>query len=79
MEMWWLNGCTPDFWGRGSRFESSISYNDPDSLQDHCVIMWKSQGKKGEPTLEAKKDVFVYFTCKTIINDVLTKEQINND
>ena len=29
---------TPDFWGRGPRFESGISHNDPDALQDHCVI-----------------------------------------
>ena len=39
VEMWWLIGSSPDFWGRGSGFESGISHNDPDALQDHCVIM----------------------------------------
>ena len=24
--------------GRGSGFEYGISHNDPDALQDHCVI-----------------------------------------
>ena len=27
------------FWDRGPGFESSASHNDPDALQDHCVIM----------------------------------------
>ena len=27
----------PDFWGRGPGFESDISHNDPDALQDHYV------------------------------------------
>ena len=39
MEMWWLIGSTPDFWGRGPGFKSSISHNDPGVLQDHCVIL----------------------------------------
>ena len=30
---------SPDFRGRGPEFESGISHNDPDALQDHCVIM----------------------------------------
>ena len=34
--MWWLIGSAPDFWGRGPGFESGISHNDPDALQDHC-------------------------------------------
>ena len=29
----------PDFWGRGPGFGAGISYNDPDALQDQCVIM----------------------------------------
>ena len=29
---------SPDFWGRGPGFESGLSHNDPDALQDHCVI-----------------------------------------
>ena len=37
-EMWWLLGCAPDFWGKGPGFESDISHNDPDGLQDHCVL-----------------------------------------
>ena len=42
--MWWLIGCAPDFWGRGSGFEYGISHTDPDSLQDHCKIMQKILG-----------------------------------
>ena len=34
--MWWLIGSAPDFWGRCPGFESGISHNDPDALQDHC-------------------------------------------
>ena len=30
---------TTDVLGRGPTFEHSISHNDPDALQDHCVIM----------------------------------------
>ena len=36
LEMLWLIGSAPDFWGRGPGFESGISHNDPDALQDHC-------------------------------------------
>ena len=36
MEMWWLLGSVPDFWGRGPGFESVISLNDIEALQDHC-------------------------------------------
>ena len=38
-EIWWLIGSAPDFWGRGPGFESSISSNDPVSLEDHCEIL----------------------------------------
>ena len=38
LEMWWLIGSAPDFWGRVPGFESGISHNDPDALQDYCVI-----------------------------------------
>ena len=34
-DMWWLIGSAPDISSRGPRFESSISHNDPDALQDH--------------------------------------------
>ena len=39
--IWIINmgGGTPDFWGRGPRFESGISHSDPDALQDRCAIM----------------------------------------
>ena len=37
-EMWWLIGSAPGFGGRGPGFKSSISHNDPDALQEHCVI-----------------------------------------
>ena len=36
--MWWLIDSAPDFWGRGFEFESSLSHNDPDELQDHHPI-----------------------------------------
>ena len=36
---WWLIGSAPNFWGRGPEFESSVSHNDPDALQDHCEIV----------------------------------------
>ena len=36
---WWLIDCVPDFWGRGPGFASGIFHDDPDALQDHCVIM----------------------------------------
>ena len=36
IKMCWLIGNAPDFWGRGPDFESGISHNDPDALQDHC-------------------------------------------
>ena len=36
LEMCWLIASAPDFWGRGPGFESGISHNDPDALQDHC-------------------------------------------
>ena len=39
LQMWWLIGSAPDFWGRGPGFESGIYHNDPDALQDHCVIL----------------------------------------
>ena len=29
----------PDLWGKDPEFEFDISHNDPDALQDHCVIM----------------------------------------
>ena len=53
--MWWLIANAPDFWGRGPGFESGISHNDPDALQDHCVIMLKPQGREGNIPLRQKK------------------------
>ena len=38
-EMWWLIGSALDFRGRGLGFESGISRNDPDALQNHRAIM----------------------------------------
>ena len=39
VEMWWLIGSAPDFWGRSPGFESGISYDDPGALHDHYVIL----------------------------------------
>ena len=44
----------PDFWGRGPGFESGIYHNDPDALQDHCVIKQTISGQRGKPTPKAK-------------------------
>ena len=50
--MWWFIGSAPDFWGRGPGFESGISINVPDVLQEHCLNV-EISGKRGKPT--AKK------------------------
>ena len=49
----------PDFWGRDPGFKSSISHNDPDVLQDHCIIQSrKSQGREGNLPLRLNKIKF---------------------
>ena len=48
MEMWWFIGGAPAFWGRGTGFESGISHNDPDALQDHCDKVEKKSQDLGE-------------------------------
>ena len=53
--MWWFIGSAPDFWGRVPGFESAVSNNNPDALQDHCVIMKNNSGWRGKHTPEAKK------------------------
>ena len=55
-QMWWLIGSAPDFWDRGSGFESGIYHKDSDALQDHCEIKQKISDQRGKPTPEAKKD-----------------------
>ena len=57
MQMWWLVGSAPDFWGRGPGFESGIYHIDPDALQDRCEIMQKISRLRGKPTPDAKKDL----------------------
>ena len=44
LEMLWLICSALDFWGRGPGFEFGVSHNDPDALQDHCVVMSKNSG-----------------------------------
>ena len=34
LEMWWLFGSAPDFWGRSPGFESDVSHSDPDNGLD---------------------------------------------
>ena len=41
--MWWLIGSAPNF------------CVDPDALQDHCVIMEKTQCREGNLPLRQKK------------------------
>ena len=55
--MWWLNGSAPDYWGRGPGFESGISHDDSNALQDYCVKLQTISGQRGQPTLEAKTDL----------------------
>ena len=31
--------CALDFWGRGPGFETGSFQNDPDAMQDHCVVI----------------------------------------
>ena len=38
LEMGWLIGSAPDFWGRGPGFESGISHNDPDALRIFVIM-----------------------------------------
>ena len=40
LNMCWLIGKAPDFWGRSSGFESGNSHNDLGALQDHCIILY---------------------------------------
>ena len=61
--MWWLISSAPDFWERGPGFECGISHNDPDALQDYCLIMWNISGWRGKnknktPEEYCKKLVF---------------------
>ena len=55
MEMWWFIGGAPAFWGRGTGFESGISHNDPDALQDHWVIMYEKISGFREGNLPPRK------------------------
>ena len=60
--MWWLNGNAPDFWGKSPGFESGITHNDPDALQDHCVIRKNVEGREGNLPLRPKKDLKKTFS-----------------
>ena len=44
--MWWLNGSTPDFWGRGPGFESGISHKDPGAVQREETYICTPEAKK---------------------------------
>ena len=52
-----------DFWGQRSRVQiRHLLHNDPDALQDHCVIMYKIWGRSRKPTYTwGKKDLKIYF------------------
>ena len=41
-------------WAEVPGFESGIYHHDPDALQDHCVILLKSQGRGGNLHLRQK-------------------------
>ena len=38
LEMWWLTGSAPVTSGADDGFESGISHNDPDALQDKLAL-----------------------------------------
>ena len=50
-------GALGDVVARSPGFESGISLNDPEALQDHCVILYKLRVEegRGRPP-EAKED-----------------------
>ena len=56
VDMWWLTGSTPDFWGRGLGFESGISPSM--ILMRHAGSLDNNVGNlrvERNPTPEAKK------------------------
>ena len=53
----WLTGSASDLWGRGPGFESDISHNEPDALQEHCDKV-ENLRQRGKPTPEAK-NIFI--------------------
>ena len=59
--------CALDFWGRGPGFETGSFQNDPDAMQDHCVIHLcrKSQAREGNLPLRQKiiKRKKIYLYC----------------
>ena len=55
--MWWLLRSAPDFWGRSPGFESVISNNDPDELQDHCVLCNNVKLRVREKYLACKRKI----------------------
>ena len=71
-EIWWLIGSAPDFWSRVTGFESRISHNDPDKLQDNCVLIKKISGYRGKPTPTPNKDSRDFTRAKKQQNDFLT-------
>ena len=70
-EMWWLIGSAPDFSGKCPGFESGISHNDSDALQDHCVIIQNISEMRGKPSpeensffLNLASSWFIVLYCK---------------
>ena len=61
IKKWWLIVSALDFWGRGHELESGISLIDPGSLQDHCVILYNSQGTEGDRLLRQKNIKLLAF------------------
>ena len=56
--MWWLIGTAPSG-GRGLGFESGITHNDSDALQDHCVIQCrKTQNREGNLPLRIERETY---------------------
>ena len=55
-----------NFWGRGPRFESGISHNDPDALQDHCEIKVENLRIERETYPWGKKSSKIFFLASMI-------------
>ena len=49
-------GALGDVVARSPGFESGISLNDPEALQDHCVILYKLRVEEAKE--DTKKNLF---------------------
>ena len=67
--------CSIDCWGSGAGIESAIFHNDPEALQDHCLILKQSQGREGDLPWGKKNLIFFFFT--SLITYCIMKMYVN--